>query len=96
MVQEIKDFLGNANISFKNIEGEELLLKLDEIGICASAGSACSSGSTSPSHVLVAIGVDWEYAKGSLRITIGEENTKEDIDFLVDNLEKIVRELRKK
>jgi len=74
---------GNANISFKGIDGQLLLLKLDEKGICASSGSACTSGASSPSHVLTAIGLTSEYAQGSLRITIGEDNTKEDIDYLV-------------
>lgn len=86
---------GNANISFKSVIGEDLLLKLDEKGICASTGSACSSGSSKPSHVLLAIGLDQEFAQGSLRITLGEENTKEDIDFLVEQLENIIPDLRK-
>ena len=81
---------GNANVSFPNIDGEELLLKLDEKGICASTGSACSSGSANPSHVLVAIGLDKELANGTLRITLGDDNTKEDIDFLVEQLLKIM------
>lgn len=86
---------GNANISFKNVIGEDLLLKLDENGICASTGSACSSGSSKPSHVLLAIGLNKEFSQGSLRITLGEENTKEDIDFLVEQLVKIIPNLRK-
>ncbi len=81
---------GNANVSFPNVEGEELLLKLDEKGICASTGSACSSGSSNPSHVLVAIGLDKKLANGALRITLGDDNTKEDIDFLVEQLLKII------
>lgn len=85
---------GNANLSFAGIEGEELLLKLDERGICCSTGSACSSGMPNPSHVLLAIGLPKELAYGSLRITIGEENTKEDIDFLVEQLVEIVPKLR--
>ena len=75
---------GNANVSFPNVDGEELLLKLDEKGICASTGSACSSGASSPSHVLMAIGLSKEFANGTLRITLGDDNTKEDIDFLVN------------
>ena len=75
-----KRLAGNVNISFRFVEGDVLLLKLDEKGICASAGSACSSGSSSPSHVLLAIGLPEEFAQGSLRITFGEENTKEDIN----------------
>lgn len=85
---------GNSNISFKFIEGEALLLNLDFKGICASTGSACASGSMEPSHVLLAIGLQHEIAHGSLRITIGEENTKEDIDYLVENLVEIVKKLR--
>lgn len=85
---------GNANISFRFIEGESLLLNLDMQGICASSGSACTSGSLDPSHVLLAIGLPHEIAHGSLRITIGRENTKSDIDFLVENLVKIVEKLR--
>lgn len=77
---------GNANISFKGVDGQQLLLKLDEKGICASSGSACTSGLDSPSHVLTAIGLTSEYAQGSLRVTIGDDNTKEDIDYLVNSL----------
>lgn len=87
---------GNANISFKGINGSELLLKLDEKGICASAGSACSTGSNSPSHVLTSIGLDSKMADGTLRVTFCEENSKEDVEYLVENLKNIVRELRKK
>lgn len=87
---------GNSNVSFRFIEGENLLLKLDEKLICASAGSACSSGSESPSHVLLAIGLSEELAKGSLRITFGKENTKEDVDYLIEKLVHITRELRNK
>ena len=85
---------GNANISFKGIIGEDLLLKLDEQGICASAGSACSSGLSKPSHVLLAIGLEQEYAQGSIRISLGKENTKDDIDFLINQLEKNIPKLR--
>ncbi len=87
---------GNANISFKGVNGSELLLKLDEKGICASAGSACSTGSNSPSHVLTSIGLDSKMADGTLRVTFCEENSKEDVEYLVENLEDIVTELRKK
>ena len=87
---------GNANISFEGINAEELLLKLDQKGICASAGSACSSGSASPSHVLLALGLEQNLAYGSLRITLGGENEKEDIDFLVEQLTQIVPTLRQK
>ncbi len=85
---------GNSNISFKGINGSELLMKLDEKGICASAGSACSSGSSMPSHVLTAIGLTNEFADGTLRVTFGEENTKEDVQYLVENLTNIVKEIR--
>lgn len=85
---------GNANISFRFIEGEALLLNLDAKGICASSGSACTSGSLEPSHVLLAIGLPHEVAHGSLRTTFGEENTKEDVDFLVDTLVEAVARLR--
>ncbi len=85
---------GNANISFRFIEGESLLLNLDMKGICASSGSACTSGSLDPSHVLLAIGLPHEIAHGSLRITFGRENTKEDVDFLVNSLVEIVEKLR--
>ncbi len=81
---------GNANMSFKNINAEELLFELDEKGICASAGSACSSGSTSPSHVLTAIGLPPEWANGTLRVTIGMNNTKEEVDYLINALVEIV------
>lgn len=85
---------GNANISFKFIEGESLLLNLDIKGICASSGSACTSGSLDPSHVLLAIGLSHEVAHGSLRISFGLENTKEDVAFLVEHLIEIVDRLR--
>lgn len=85
---------GNSNISFKFIDGESLLLNLDMNGICVSTGSACSSGSTDPSHVLLAIGLPDSIAKGTLRVTLGKENTKEDVDYLVDNLIAIVKRLR--
>ena len=85
---------GNSNISFRFIEGEGLLLNLDLKGIYASSGSACTSGSLDPSHVLLAIGLPHEIAHGSLRISIGKYNTKEEIDYLVDNLVEIVNRLR--
>lgn len=86
---------GNSNISFKGVDASALLFKLDEKGICASSGSACSSGSQEPSHVLVAIGLTKELSSGALRVTFGEDNKIEDIDYLVDMLEKSVKELRK-
>ena len=85
---------GNSNISFRFIEGEGLLLNLDLKGICASSGSACTSGSLDPSHVLLAIGLPHEIAHGSLRISIGKYNTKEEVDYLVENLVEIVTRLR--
>ena len=86
---------GNSNISFRFIEGEGLLLNLDLKGICASSGSACTSGSLDPSHVLLAIGLPHEIAHGSLRVSIGKYNTKEEIDYLIENLMEIVTRLRK-
>ena len=84
----------NANFSFQFIEGESLLIKLDMKGICGSSGSACTSGSLDPSHVLLAIGLPHEIAHGSLRLTLNEEITKEDIDYVVDSLKEIVGHLR--
>lgn len=86
---------GNSNISFKGVDGGDLLLKLDEKGICASTGSACNSGSAGPSHVLTAIGLSKEYLQSSLRITLGIENTKTDVEYLLKNLKEIVKECRK-
>jgi len=85
---------GNVNVSFEFIEGESLLLMLDMKGIAASSGSACTSGSLDPSHVLLGIGLPHEIAHGSLRLTFGEENTNEDIDYLMDVLPPIVERLR--
>ena len=85
---------GNSNISFRFIEGESLLLNLDLKGICASSGSACTSGSLDPSHVLLAIGLPHEIAHGSLRITIGKYNTKDEVDYLIECLVEIVNRLR--
>lgn len=85
---------GNSNISFRFIEGEGLLLNLDLKGICASSGSACTSGSLDPSHVLLAIGLSHEIAHGSLRISIGKYNTREEVDYLIDNLVEIINRLR--
>lgn len=89
-----KRLAGTSNISFEFIDGEGLLLNLDLKGICASSGSACTSGSLDPSHVLLAIGLKHEIAHGSLRISIGKYNTKEEIDFLVESLVEIVNKLR--
>lgn len=84
----------NANFCFRFIEGESLLILLDQKGICGSSGSACTSGSLDPSHVLLAIGLPHEIAHGSLRLTLSEKTTKEDIDFTVDELKKIIERLR--
>lgn len=84
----------NVNFSFRFIEGESLLIMLDMKGICASSGSACTSGSLDPSHVLLTIGLPHEIAHGSLRMTLSEETTKEDIDYVIDNLKDIVSKLR--
>lgn len=85
---------GNVNICFEGIEGESLLLRLDLEGICASSGSACTSGSLDPSHVLLAIGLPKEIAHGSLRLTLDEENTEEDVQHLLEVLPGIVSGLR--
>lgn len=84
----------NVNFSFQFIEGESLLIMLDMAGICASSGSACTSGSLDPSHVLLAIGLPHEIAHGSLRLTLGEDNTEEDINYVVDKIKEIVEHLR--
>ena len=85
---------GNLNISFEGIEGESLLLKLDFAGICGSSGSACTSGSLDPSHVLLAIGLPHEIAHGSLRISFSDQNTEEDVDYILEVLPEIVTSLR--
>lgn len=84
----------NVNVSFRFVEGESLLIMLDMKGICASSGSACTSGSLDPSHVLLAIGLPHEIAHGSLRLTLGDETTKEDVDYVIDQLKEIVEKLR--
>ena len=84
----------NANFSFQFIEGESMLIMLDMDGICGSSGSACTSGSLDPSHVLLAIGLPHEIAHGSLRLTLSEEITKEDIDFVIEKLKGIIERLR--
>ncbi len=85
---------GNVNFSFRFIEGESMLIMLDQKGICASSGSACTSGSLDPSHVLLAIGLKHEIAHGSLRLTLSEENTKEEMDYVVEELKQIVSRIR--
>ena len=84
----------NVNISFQFIEGESMLIMMDMAGICGSSGSACTSGSLDPSHVLLAIGLPHEIAHGSLRLTLGDENTKEEMDYVVDKIKEIVEKLR--
>ena len=84
----------NVNVAFQFIEGESLLIKLDMAGICGSSGSACTSGSLDPSHVLLAIGLPHEIAHGSLRLTLNEENTKEEMDYVVEQVKEIVSYLR--
>jgi cysteine desulfurase len=85
---------GNVNVSIKGIEGESLLLLLDQAGICASSGSACTSGSLDPSHVLLAIGLVHEVAHGSLRLSLSEYNTEEEIDYIIKELPPVVEKLR--
>ncbi|MDZ4133462.1 MAG: aminotransferase class V-fold PLP-dependent enzyme, partial [Dethiobacteria bacterium] len=85
---------GNVNVSFKYIEGESVLLSLDLQGIAASSGSACSSGSLDPSHVLSAIGLDHQTAHGSIRFSLGRGNSEEDIDYILEKLPPIIEKLR--
>ena len=85
---------GNVNVSIRYIEGEALLLSLDMKGIAGSSGSACTSGSLDPSHVLLAIGLPHEIAHGSLRLSLSEENTAEEVDYTIDALVEIVERLR--
>lgn len=86
---------GNANISFKGINGNDLVLELDNYGICTSSGSACSSGSSTPSHVLTSIGLESDWAYGALRVSLSEFNTIEEIDYLINCLINVVNKLRK-
>ena len=89
-----KRLAGNFNVSFEFIEGESMLLWLDDEGICASTGSACTSGSLEPSHVLLATGLPVEISHGSLRLTLGDANTDMDVDFVLEVLPKVVKKLR--
>jgi len=91
---ETKRLPNNINLSFQFVEGESILIMLDMAGICASSGSACTSGSLDPSHVLLAIGLPHEIAHGSLRLTLGYENTKEEMDYVADNVKRIIENLR--
>lgn len=86
--------VGNANFSFKYIEGESILLLLDAKGICVSTGSACSSKSLEPSYVLISTGLDHADAHGSIRVSIGKHNTKEEVDYLIDSVVEVVTKLR--
>ena len=90
----VKRLPNNVNFSFQFVEGESMLILLDSKGLCASSGSACTSGSLDPSHVLLAIGLPHEIAHGSLRLTISDQITMEDADYVVDNLKEIVNHLR--
>ena len=91
----VKRLPNNVNVSFQFVEGETILIMLDMAGICASAGSACTSGSVDPSHVLTAIGLPKEISHGAVRLTLGYENTMDEADAVVDNLKRIVENLRK-
>ena len=90
----VKRLPGNINLCFEGIEGESLLLMLDLKGVCASSGSACTSGSLDPSHVLLAIGLPHEIAHGSLRLSFSDQNTEEDVDYILEILPQIVDKLR--
>jgi len=92
---KVRRLPNNVNVSFQFIEGESLLIMLDMNNICASSGSACTSGSLDPSHVLLAIGLPHEIAHGSLRLTVGYENTEEEINYTVDRIKEIVEKLRR-
>ena len=83
---------GNCSLCFKGMDSGELLLKLDSVGICASGGSACSTGNDSPSHVLSAIGVEKSFAQGALRVTFGDFNTMKEVEFLIEKLQEILQE----
>jgi cysteine desulfurase len=85
---------GTLNISFEFVEGEAMLLMLDQVGICASSGSACTSGTLEPSHVLRALGVPFSFAHGSLRFSLGRFNTESDVDYITETLPPIIERLR--
>ena len=89
-----KRLCGNCNISIEGIEGESILLMLDMYGICASSGSACTSGSLDPSHVMLSLGLSHEIAHGSVRFSISDETTEQDIDYILEVMPKIVNRLR--
>jgi cysteine desulfurase len=85
---------GTSNISFEYVEGEAILLMMNELGICASSGSACTSGSLEPSHVLRAMGIPYTAAHGSIRFSLGKYNTDQEVDFIIDNIPPIIENLR--
>ena len=85
---------GNSNISFKNVDANAVLFELDLNGICVSTGSACSSGDATPSHVLTSIGLEEEWINGTIRVTFGDDNTKEDVEYLIENLTEIIKKIR--
>ena len=91
----VKRLPGNANFSFEFVEGESILLLLDSKGICVSTGSACSSKSLEPSYVLLSIGLPHEIAHGSIRVSIGKHNTKEEVDYLIESVVEVITKLRK-
>jgi len=92
---DVENRLPNTtNIAFKNVEGEAILLMLDRLGVCASSGSACTSGSLEPSHVLRAMGVPFTYAHGSIRLSLSRYSTQEEVDFVIENFPDVIKTLR--
>ena len=92
---DVENRLPNTtNIAFKNVEGEAILLMLDRLGICASSGSACTSGSLEPSHVLRAMGVPFNFAHGSIRLSLSRYTTEADVDFVVEHFPQVIKTLR--
>jgi cysteine desulfurase len=93
-IDDDRRLCNNCNISYEFVEGESILMRLNMKGVCASSGSACASGSLDPSHVLIAIGVPHEIAHGSIRFSVGEDTTEEEIDYVLDVMPKIIDGLR--
>ena len=92
---DVENRLPNTtNIAFKNVEGEAILLMLDRLGICASSGSACTSGSLEPSHVLRAMGVPFNYAHGSVRLSLSRYTTEDDVNFVIEHFPQVIKTLR--
>ena len=92
---DVENRLPNTtNIAFKNVEGEAILLMLDRLGVCASSGSACTSGSLEPSHVLRAMGVPFTYAHGSIRLSLSRYSTQEEVDYVIENFPGVIKTLR--